>query len=81
MTYEIRRLLRGASLALAVATGAAMLSATPGEAISDDDNCNYTVAWEGDEIYICHYCEVEDGVCEYDCTDDEKGTFDCEGEF
>lgn len=81
MTNEIRKLLRGAFLALAVAAGTAMLSATPSQAISDDDNCNYSVGWEGDEIYICYYCEVEDGVCEYECTNDAEGTFDCEGEF
>lgn len=77
MTFDIRKLLRGALLALAVATGASMLSATPGHANASPD-CSHTVSWDDDNIYVCYFCE-EDGVCWYDCSDNSSmDPFDCE---
>ena len=77
MTYDIRKLLRGAFLALAVATGASMLSVTPGHATASSD-CSHTISWDEDNIYVCWFCE-EDGVCDYYCSDGSRmDPFDCE---
>ena len=48
MIHEIRSLLRGAILAVAIATGATMLSATPGQAIPDMEGCGVTHGRDGD---------------------------------
>lgn len=75
--YAIKKLLRGALLALAVATGASMLSATPGQA-SASSNCGHTISWDDDQIYVCWFCE-SDGECDYYCSDGSAmGPFDCE---
>lgn len=81
---EIRKLLRGAFLALAVATGAAMLSATPSQAIPDEEGCNTVTALDmaTGEYTECGYCQLWDSpICIYDCDNGDSGWFNCEGEF
>ena len=81
---EIRKLLRGALLTSAVAIGAAMLWATPGQATSDDGGCNTVTAldMETGEYTECGYCQLWDSpICIYDCDNGDSGWFNCEGEF
>ncbi len=80
---KIRSLLRGAFLALAISTGAAMLSATPGQAIPSDGGCANITAGSPDGPVACAYCEVDPGECFFVCSNEEmtSGSFDCEGEF
>lgn len=77
----IHRLLRGAFLVLALATGSAMLAATPGQAMPNSGGCGETEGWDGDEKYTCAYCEVFDsGYCVYVCTNGATGSFECDDE-
>ncbi len=77
MMHEIRSLLRGAFLIVAVASGAAMLSATPGQE-PDDGECATIVAGSPDGPVDCSYCEINDsGTCEFICADGTKGDFPC----
>lgn len=84
MFYEIRRLFRGALLAAAIATGTAMLSATPSQAIPDDEGCLTITALDmatGEHVE-CYYCEIrESGHCRFTCENGSAGGFPCEGDF
>lgn len=67
-------------LATAVATGAAMLSATPSQAIPDDAGCNIVTAldMETGEYTECGYCQLWDSpICIYDCDNGDSGWFIC----
>ena len=68
MMYEIRRLLRGAFLAVAIAIGGALLSVAPGQAVPSD-GCHTITAGSPDGDVKCGYCEMGDsgeyiGICE-----------------
>lgn len=81
---KIRKLLRGALLASVVAMGTAMLSATPSQAVPDDEGCNIVTArdLESGELTECGYCQVGDSsICTYDCDNGASGAFHCGGEF
>lgn len=77
--YAIRRLLRGAFLVLAVATGSTMLAATPSQAVPSSGGCGTTEGWDDDGSYECGYCEVFDsGYCVFVCTNGATGGFACD---
>lgn len=76
----IRRLLRGAFLISAVAIGAAMLSATPSQATSDEEGCNLIEAldFQTGELVECYYCQNGDsGNCRFGCENGSVGEFPC----
>lgn len=78
--HEVRRLSRGALLAVAVATGAGMLSATPSQAIPDEEGCHIITAldMETGENVECGYCQLTDSsLCIYDCENGAYGWFEC----
>ena len=79
MTRQIRNLLRGALLILSVATGAAIISAAPGQAIQDpDDNCAEITGGSPDGPVECVYCEILDsGTCIFLCANGGHGSFCC----
>ncbi len=80
MMDEIRKLLRGALLASAVAIGAAMLSATPSQATPDDEGCNLIMAldFQTGEQVECYYCQDGDtGNCNFGCENGSAGEFPC----
>lgn len=77
----IHRLLRGAFLVLAVATGSAMLAATPGQAMPNSGGCGETVGWDKNGEYECAYCsQLDMGWCTYHCTNGATGMFECDEE-
>ena len=69
MNDAVRKLLRGAALALAVFVAAGMMTATPASASSE---CGFTVGWDGPNLYICILCDDGD-TCEYLCTTGDGG--------
>ena len=78
MIYEIRRFLRGAFLALAITAAAAMLSATPSQAIPSDGGCATTESHDDNDSYECTYCEILDsGTCGFICDNGTFGSFPC----
>ena len=77
MTYDIRKLLRGAFLVLALATGSATLAAD--QPIANSGGCGTTEGWDEDGDYECAYCEVFDsGYCIFHCTNGATGEFECD---
>ena len=75
--YVIPRVLRGAFLVLALATGSAMLAA--GQPIPNSGGCGTTESWDGNNDYECSYCEAYDsGYCVFQCNNGETGSFECD---
>ena len=79
MFQEVRRVLRGAFLAVAIVTGTAMLSATPSHAIPGGDECAPITAGSPSGDVSCAYCEILDsGNCWFWCADTSHGFFECD---
>lgn len=70
MNDAIRKLLRAATLALAVFVGAGMMTATPASASSE---CGITIGWDNGYFYWCELC-VSDDSCEYECSTGHEGS-------
>ena len=74
--YVIPRVLRGAFLVLALATGSAMLAAD--QPIPNSGGCGTTESWDENNDYECGYCEQLPGYCTFHCTNGETGSFECD---
>ena len=69
MNDAIRKLLRGAALALAVGVSVGMMTASPASASS---GCSITIGWDNGYFYFCEVC-ADDDSCEYQCTTGHSG--------
>ncbi len=81
-TASVPTPLRGAFLALTIAT-AAILTAAPGQAVPDDDEC-MVMGESTDEngTFQCGVCEMEEsGWCVAICSNGKGAAFECEGWF